>query len=417
MGGIAGRHEAGKAERKMAEVSTALPQIALAELSVPLEHRRPEFAWSRPGLSMAASGEVERREGPSLQAVLQALEHGPSLPGAPGPWFGAAAFDRPPGAAWAGFSPLSFRLPALLSWTSEGRHFAAAFGAGAGARLEDAQRTQLASLGRPPAVRFLPQPDERERWAALVERALVEIRAGRLHKVVLARAVDLESEELLDPHALLRSLSARHPTCRAFLLRGGDAAFIGATPELLCSVEGDLVRTEALAGSAAPGREARLVHSGKDLREHEQVVEHIVSRLRPLSRSLHLRREPEVLALSNVLHLRTPIEARLAKGRGAADVAAALHPTPAVCGAPQAAALRFLAEHEGLDRGLYAGLIGWAGRGRAELAVALRCAVIRGRRARLFVGAGIVEGSEATAEWDETELKARALLGALGAVP
>ena len=401
----------------MAEVSTALPELAVAELPAPLTLHRPDFAWSRPGLSMTASGEAERREGVSLQALLQAVENGPALPGAPGPWFGAAAFDRAPGAAWAGFSALSFRLPALLAWTADGRHFAATFGAASRSRLENAQRAQLASLPRPASVRFLAQPGERERWAALVERALAEIRAGRLQKVVLARAVDLESDQLLDPHALLRSLSARHPTCRAFLLRGGDAAFIGATPELLCSTEGDLVQTEALAGSAPPGQEASLLESSKDRREHEQVVEHIVSRLKPLSRSLLVPGQPEVLALPNVLHLRTPIEARLSEGRGAADVAAALHPTPAVCGAPQAAALRFLAEHEGLDRGLYAGVIGLAGPGRAELAVALRCAVIRGKRARLFVGAGIVEGSEPQAEWDETELKARALLGALGVTP
>ncbi len=127
--------------------------------------------------------------------------------------------------------------------------------------------------------------------------------------------------------------------------------------------------------------------------------------------------EPTVRALANVAHLHTPVVARLAPGRGVADVAAALHPTPAVGGVPSAAALRFLAEHERLDRGLYAGVIGWVGEGRAELAVALRSALIRGRRARLFVGAGIVEGSSPDAEWEETELKARALLDALGARP
>jgi isochorismate synthase len=400
----------------MAELSTALPGLFVAELPAPLELRRPDFAWSRKGLTMAASGEAGRHDGVSLQSVLEAVQRGPSLPGAPGPWFGAAAFDKAPGAAWAGFPALSFRLPALLSWTADGRHFAAGFGADAEQRVRQAQ-TKLSSLGRPPSVRFLAQPGERERWAALVERALAEIRAGNLRKVVLARAVDLESDEPLDAHALLHSLASRQPTGRSFLLRSGDAAFLGATPELLCDVEGDLVRTEALAGSAPPGQEARLRRSEKDLREHAEVVAHIVSRLRPLSRTLQVPSEPEILALPNLLHLRTPIEARLAPGRSAADVAAALAPTPAVSGAPQAAALRFLAEHEGLDRGLYAGVIGWAGPGRAELAVALRCAVIRGKRARLFVGAGIVEGSEARAEWDETELKARALLEALGAAP
>ncbi len=122
-------------------------------------------------------------------------------------------------------------------------------------------------------------------------------------------------------------------------------------------------------------------------------------------------------ALANVAHLYTPVVARLGRGRGIAEVAAALHPTPAVGGVPSAAALRFLAEHEALDRGLYAGLVGWVGDGRAELAVALRSALIRGRRARLFVGSGIVEGSSPESEWEETEMKARALLDALGARP
>jgi isochorismate synthase len=404
----------------VAEVSTALPELAIAELSAPLELRRPDFAWSRPGLTLTALGEAGRREGASLEGVLRAVSRGPALPGAPGPWFGAAAFHRAVGPDWAGFSPLSFRLPKLLSWTADGRHFAAAFGASARQALEDAHRSQLTPLPRPAAVRIVAQPGERERWAALVDQALSEIRAGRLDKVVLARAVELESEEPLDPHALLRSLATRHPGCRAFLLRSTaspDAAFIGATPELLCTVQGDFVETEALAGSAPPGQAARLLESVKDLREHEQVVEHIVSRLRPLSRTVEAPPQPRVLTLSNVLHLRTPIQARLSSGQGAAEVAAALHPTPAVCGAPQAAALRFLAEREGLDRGLYAGIVGWAGPSGAELAVALRCALVRGRRARLFVGAGIVEGSTASAEWDETELKARALLGAFGAEP
>lgn len=395
----------------MGEVSTTLPERGVAELPAPLLLRHPDFAWSRPGLSVACRGSAQVREGPSLQAVLRAIALGPALPGMPGPWFGAAAFHHLQGADWAGFSPLSFRLPEIVSWTADGRHFVASFG-DRPVPVEDAQPLPAAA-----AVRIVAQPGERERWVRLVGRALREIRTGRLDKVVLARAVDVESDRPFDPQALRASLEERYPECRVFLLRSGAAAFIGATPELLCQVDGDRVQTEALAGSAAPGLEAQLLGSHKDLREHAEVVEHIVSRLRPLSRTVAAPPEPRILALSNVLHLRTPIEARLAPGRGAADVAAALHPTPAVCGAPQAAALRFLAEHEGLDRGLYAGVVGWAGASGAELAVALRCAVVRGRRARLFVGAGIVEGSEPAAEWEETELKAHALLGALGARP
>jgi len=157
--------------------------------------------------------------------------------------------------------------------------------------------------------------------------------------------------------------------------------------------------------------------SGKDLREHRWVVDHIADALAGIADHVHHPAEPRIRALANVVHLHTPVVGRLARGRGIADVAAALHPTPAVGGVPTGAALRFLAEHEALDRGLYAGVVGWVGDGCAELAMALRSALIRGRRARIFVGAGIVDGSSPDAEWEETELKARALLEALGAPP
>ena len=144
------------------------------------------------------------------------------------------------------------------------------------------------------------------------------------------------------------------------------------------------------------------------------MVEHIAGSLAQVAAGVHFPPEPRLRALANVVHLHTPISARLLPGRGLADVAAALHPTPAVGGMPRDAALEFIARHEGLDRGLYAGLVGWAGPDRAELAVALRSALVRGARARLFVGAGIVEGSSADEEFEETELKARAMLDALG---
>jgi len=228
---------------------------------------------------------------------------------------------------------------------------------------------------------------------------------------------EMEAEAPLDPAVLLGALESRYPSCRGFLIRGRDAVFLGATPELLCRIERDQVQADALAGSAPPEQAEALPGNGKELREHRWVVDHITHALAGIADHVHRPPEPRVRALPNIAHLHTPVVARLAPGRGVADVAAALHPTPAVGGVPSAAALRFLAEHEHLDRGLYAGVIGWVGQGRAELAVALRSALIRGRRARLFVGAGIVEGSSPDAEWEETELKARAAPDAVGAPP
>ena len=409
----------------MALVQTARTQIAAAFAEVErAPAAAPDGCWADPAEGQSASfwGAAEVREGTSLRTVLGSLEAPAGLPRRlPGPWFGAASFTGTLGPDWTGFSPLRFTLPALLAWQDRGRHFLAAFGDGAQQRL-DAARTQIEAGARPakttsPAAWVHHRPGERERWNALVTRALAAIRSGTLDKVVLARAIDVEAGAPLDPNALLAALEARYPTCRAFLVRGVEGAFLGATPEILCRVDGDRVQADALAGSAPPEEARDLPRSGKDLREHRWVVEHIARALEGIADHIHFPREPRVRALANVAHLHTPVVARLAPGRGVADVAAALHPTPAVGGVPPAAALRFLAEHEGLDRGLYAGVVGWVGEGRAELAVALRSALVRGRRARLFVGSGIVEGSSARSEWEETELKARPLLDALGARP
>jgi menaquinone-specific isochorismate synthase len=409
----------------MAWVQTASRRIAAAFAEVArAPSGPPDESWAHPeaGVAMSAWGAADVREGTSLRDVLASLELPEGLPQRlPGPWFGAASFAGSLGPEWDGFAPLRFTLPALLAWRDGRRHLLAAFGEGAQQRL-DAQRAALDGGRRQPrsaqaAVRVVRRPGERARWNALVERALDEIRSGKLDKVVLARAIDVQSDAPLDPGALLAALELRYPTCRSFLLRGEGGAFLGATPEILCRVDGDRVEADALAGSAAPEEASSLASSGKDLREHRWVVEHIARALEEVADHIHWPKEPRVRALANVAHLHTPVIARLAPGRGVADVAAALHPTPAVGGVPSAAALRFLAEHEALDRGLYAGLVGWVGEGRAELAVALRSALVRGNRARLFVGSGIVLGSSPEGEWEETELKARALLDALGARP
>ena len=409
----------------MALVQTARPGVATAFAEVArAPSAPPDAAWAHPdeALWATAYGAAEVREGTSLRSVLSGLDAPAGLPRRlPGPWFGAASFDGAMGPEWSGFAPLRFTLPALLAWRDGGRHLLAAFGDGAQARL-DAARAALDRASRPAkppraGVRVIHQAGQRAKWNELVERALAAIRAGTLDKVVLARAIDVESDAPLRPEALLAALEARYPSCRAFLVRGASGVFLGATPEILCRVDGDRVQADALAGSAAPDQTEQLSRSAKDLREHRWVVEHITRALKEVAEHVEWPSEPRVRALANVAHLYTPVVARLGRGRGIAEVAAALHPTPAVGGVPSAAALRFLAEHEALDRGLYAGLVGWVGDGRAELAVALRSALIRGRRARLFVGSGIVEGSSPESEWEETEMKARALLDALGARP
>ena len=394
------------------------------------------FYWSHPErrLQVRAWGETIRREADAggLGPLLAALSRPDGvawLDGAadararpPGPWFGAIAFD-PTRFAWGGFAPVRFAVPRLLVWDDGGRRHAAAFAVeGEATRsalestLDDVRRGGVPQrpVAPPPLKRAVAAQyaDGRGRWAGLVDLALERIRAGELSKVVIARAMDVPAAAPVE--ALLAHLEATYPQCRTFLLRGdGGTAFIGATPESFCALDGARLRTEALAGSARPADAESLLQSAKELREHEWVVEHIVSALREISEAVDVPPAPTVRALANVAHLHTPISARLRAGKGLADVVAALHPTPAVGGVPSAAAVRFLADHEDLDRGLYAGLVGLVGPARAELAVALRCARIESGTARLFLGAGIVEGSSAESEWVETQLKARALLDAL----
>jgi isochorismate synthase len=394
------------------------------------------FYWTHPerDVRVRAYGEVVRREagaeglGPLLAALSRPdgvawLDGAADARARPlGPWFGAVAFD-PARPTWSGFAPVRFAVPRLLVWDAAGRRYAAAF-----APKGDATRSTLEATldvvhrGIEPPRPVAPPPlknavgalhlDGRARWAGLVDLALTRIRAGELSKVVIARAMDVPTAAPVE--ALLAHLESAYPQCRTFLVRGdGGAAFVGATPECFCSLDGAQLRTEALAGSARPAEAQGLLQSPKELREHEWVVEHIASALREICETVDVPPAPSVRALATVAHLHTPISARLRPGKGLADVVGALHPTPAVGGVPSAAAVRFLAEHEELDRGLYAGPVGLVGPGRAELAVALRCARIQSGTARLFLGAGIVEGSSAESEWVETQLKARALLDAL----
>ncbi|HEY8432577.1 MAG TPA: isochorismate synthase, partial [Sandaracinaceae bacterium] len=219
---------------------------------------------------------------------------------------------------------------------------------------------------------------------------------------------------------ILARASERYPTTFRFGLRFGRACFVGATPERLFVKRGRSIVTEAIAGSVAAGPDAEraLLASDKDRREHAFVVAHVLERLAPLCEALSAPSEPSVRRLPNVLHLHTPIRGTLRPGVSAPALAAALHPTPAVCGVPAGAALAHLAEHEAHPRGWYAGPVGWIdAEGDAELVVALRSGVVRGASAWLYAGGGIVEGSELDAEWAESELKLRPLLDAIGGAP
>jgi len=277
--------------------------------------------------------------------------------------------------------------------------------------------------GQPAAGSRVEEVGGRRSYETAVSRALARIEAGEFQKIVLARAKDVVAGAPLNPLRLLNGLRERFPDCNAFsVANGAGQSFIGASPERLLCVRDGVMRTEALAGSAQRGATAsedaalgaRLLQSDKDLREHRIVLESILRRLAPLHLDLRHSARPALKRLSNVQHLHTPVEAELPRGVRLLDMLGRLHPTPAVGGTPREVVIPLIAGLEAFPRGLYCGAVGWidAG-GGGEFIVALRSALVDGSRARLYAGAGIVQGSSPQNELEETELKFRAMQDAL----
>jgi menaquinone-specific isochorismate synthase len=278
------------------------------------------------------------------------------------------------------------------------------------------------ALAPPPAlVRWhdgsLPGPQ----WEQAVADAVAAIKAGSLRKVVLALDEFATAAEPIDVRALLRRLADRYPDCFTFACDG----MVGATPELLIRQTGRQVSALVLAGTTprggdpaedeALGRE--LLASAKNTEEHAYAVASMREALEPLCNELDSQRRPTLIRLPNLQHLGTWVRGTLAADgtpRSALGLAAAVHPTAAVCGTPTGVALELIRELEHMDRERYAGPVGWVDAdGNGEWGIALRCAQVSGRTARLFAGCGIVAGSDPAAELAEAQVKFRPMRGAL----
>jgi menaquinone-specific isochorismate synthase len=260
-------------------------------------------------------------------------------------------------------------------------------------------------------------------WCAAVATAVERIDAGELQKVVLARDLLVSADVPLDPRRLLRRLAARFPDCWTFAVDG----LLGATPELLLRRSGRQLSARVLAGTAPRGAgadddrlAAALIGSAKDRAEHALAVDSLVRALEPFCATLDAPTEPDLLTLANVRHLASDVTGtqRRTGRRGLAgllELIGAVHPTAAVCGTPTPDAAAVIGELEGMDRGRYAGPVGWLdARGDGEFGLALRCAELVGDdTARLFAGCGIVAGSDPTAELAETQSKFAAFQAAL----
>lgn len=258
------------------------------------------------------------------------------------------------------------------------------------------------------------------KWLEAVAVAVDRIESGILEKVVLARDYAVWSREPFHPPGLLRHLYDRFPGCHVFRV----ADLVGASPELLVRRRHSRFESLVLAGSAPSFSDPQadraaataLLESKKDQWEHELAVRSVRESLTATEVDADFENHPDVLRLDNVQHLATRVTGRIPPQIDVLSLVDALHPTAAVGGNPTDDALELIDELEGMDRGRYAGPVGWTdSRGDGEFAIALRCAELSGARARLFAGAGIVTGSLPEAELEETRLKLQAMMGALEA--
>jgi len=271
----------------------------------------------------------------------------------------------------------------------------------------EAPRTLRVADGAPTRFDIVPRSDASS-WNSAVDTACNLIDGGALEKVVLAREVTVDADEPFDIRSVIAILRRSQPGCVVY----ADGGFVGASPELLVRRCGRHVESLPLAGTA--DSIARLIASKKDAREHGLVVDAVVSRLTQLCDDVRTD-GPNALSFGDITHFATTVNATARDERSTAlDLALALHPTPAVGGTPSAEALGLIRRLEPTSRGRYAGPCGWIdAQGDGEFVVALRCADIAGRRARLHAGAGIVAGSESHAEWSETQAKFEPMLRAL----
>jgi menaquinone-specific isochorismate synthase len=354
-----------------------------------------------PGRLGAAAGEVAA----ALSAIRCEDEVG--LPGT-----GPVAFAALP---FAEATPASVVVPALIAGRAEdGTGWLTTVAAEATPSPPPATPVP-ATLDEPTAYRITTTRHPSE-WCESVAAAVAAIRAGSPTKVVLAREVLVEADAPLARGAILRRLAAAAPASMLYAVDG----VVGASPELLVSRRGDIVRSHPMAGTTArtgdPALDASLaawlLASAKDRDEHQITIDMVLDTILAFCSYVDSEPEPSIVAAGNVQHLASLVEGRLSSPPASVlALAAALHPTPAVCGWPRAEALALIDTLEGGDRGCYAGAVGWVdGRGNGSFAVALRGMELAGRQARLWAGSGIVADSVPATELAETRAKLQGVL-------
>lgn len=373
--------------------------------------------FAQRGVGFAGRGTAATFDRAEVQAGLAAIEAADEV-GRPGS--GPIAFGALPFAPQA---PAALVVPALtVAVAADGAAWATTVGTDPGDPLE-AVRAIEAEPARSPAdgpssfeVRSAREPAA---WRAAVADATARIRAGELDKVVLARELVVTADAPIPVASVLARLARQYPGCYLYLVDG----FCGASPELLVGRAGDVVTAQPMAGTTPrrgdPEADAdaagALLASTTYRHEHQVTIDGVHETLLAFSSYVDYEPEPSVVPLANVMHLATQVEGKLSHPPASVlELVEALHPTPAVCGRPREAALAVIAELEELDRGRYAGAVGWVDAvGNGEWAVSIRGAELSGDTARVIAGNGMVGDSDPVTELIETRAKLQAMLSAI----
>jgi len=366
-------------KRRLRAVTRSLP----ADTDLLAELDAGDFVFKRNGVGLVAAGTAERIRLEDVEAVLDGIESDDHVGrrGTGAIAVGATPFDR---------IDATLRIPRRVI----------------GVDQHGAWITEISGADQREPDRILPPAVDRvmgrDEWNDAVTTILEHIEGGDVEKVVLSRRVIIEAATDFDPAAVIRRLAAERPDAWVY----ADGGFVGVTPELLIARNGVEIRSLPMAGTLPAARAAELTATPRLMREFQVVVDTIAGTLHGACRELAAS-PPAPIRAGNVAHLSSEVTGILADASlSALDLAMTLHPTPAVGGTPLVEALELIDKLEPTARGRYAGPVGWVdAAGDGEFAVALRCAEIDGRRAVLYAGNGIVDGSDPHDEWDETVAK------------
>lgn len=366
----------------------------------------------------------------------QAIVHNPyQSPGTGLVAFGGMSFDpdKPRTALWKKFKPSHFIIPQLLltknaygyyltitlllDKTDHEKNVQTTID-----KIESLLATEMIKL--PERARILKKQEIAvDQWKKAVQKAKDKINHQEAQKIVLARELRLQLDRQVEISPILHHLLETQPTSYVFAIEMDGDCFVGATPERLVKIEGKQVLSTCLAGTAPRGQtqeedehiKEALLQDRKNLEEHHQVVKMITNAMHRYCDEVQVAPNPIVYQLKNLQHLYTPVSGLLKSGYSIFDIAKELHPTPALGGTPTNYALKFIREHELLDRGWYGAPIGWVdGNQNGELAVAIRSALIQYDQASLFAGCGIMGDSDIQTEYEETNIKFQPMLTVFG---